>query len=245
MRVLILEKNESTAKYVEETLRQVWCESETCAEADQGLCALEQGNFDAVVLGEALSGMDGIAFLGKARKEGCQTPVLMLFSEEFGSGRDRAAESAASERRNAQSDRVQARIRALEAGADYCLNMPVDGSELLAVLKAIDRRRGELLPDRLAVGDLYLDQATYTLSGPDGSLQLGRREFDLIRILMVNRDIVVSKETLLTRVWGERPEAGDNNVEVYISFLRRKIEALGVHVSIVTMRRLGYKLTTG
>ncbi len=245
MRVLILEENAYTAQYAEETLRQDWCGSEICADADLGFCALEQGNFDAVILGETLAGMDGISFLTRARKEGCRIPVLMLFSGESGYARDRAADGSGQDRRSASADQVQARIRALDSGADYCLNMPVDGGELLAVLKAIDRRRGNLLSDRLAVGDLFLDQATFTLSGPAGTLQLGKREFDMMRLLMVNRDIVVSKETMLTRIWGESADAGDNNVEVYISFLRKKLRALGAHAAIVTMRRLGYKLTTG
>lgn len=245
MRVLILDENASAARYVEETLRQDWCASESCADAELGFFALEQGNFDAVILGETLVGMDGISFLSRARKEGCRIPVLMLFSGESGYAKDKALDGSGQDRRGTSPEQVLARIRALDSGADYCLNMPVDGGELLAVLRAIDRRRGSLLPERLAVGDLFLDQATFALSGPAGSFQLGKREFDLMRLLMVNRDIVVSKETMLARIWGDRADAGDNNVEVYISFLRKKLETLGVHAVIVTMRRLGYKLTTG
>lgn len=222
MRVLILGNEKHTAVYVEETLRQVWCETEVCEEADQGYCALKQDDYDAVILGEALDGMDGSAFLEKARRDGCQTPVIVLFSADTG---------------------AQARICALESGADYCLNMPVDEGELLAVLKAVERRRGILRPERLSAGDLYLDQSTFTLSGPAGTVQLGKREFDVMRLLMVNRDIIVSKETMLNRIWGGRPDAVDNNVEVYISFLRKKLKTLKVHAFIVTMRRLGYKLT--
>lgn len=222
MRVLILGNEKHTAAYVEEALRQVWCETEICADADQGYFALKQDDYDAVILGEALDGMDWSAFLEKTRRDGCQMPVIVLFSGDLG---------------------AQARIRALENGADYCLHMPVDEGEFLAVLKAVERRRGSLLPERLAAGDLYLDQSTFTLSGPTGTIQLGRREFDVMRLLMVNRDIVVSKEMMLNRIWGGRPDAVDNNVEVYISFLRKKLEMLKVHASIVTMRRLGYKLT--
>ncbi len=258
MRVLILGNNRHTAEYVEEALRQVWCETEICMEAEQGDYALKQGDYDAVILGEALEGMDWSSFMERARRSGCQLPVLMLFSSESGGGRDRQAEGQVTERpaserpspdrqmtekRMPQPDPVQMRIRALECGADYCLNMPVDEGELLAVLKAIGRRRGSLLPERLSAGDLYLDQSTFTLSGPAGTIQLGRREFDVMRLLMVNRDIVVSKEMMLNRIWGGRPDAVDNNVEVYISFLRKKLKMLKVHASIVTMRRLGYKLT--
>ncbi len=242
MRVLILGNDRRTAAYVEETLRQVWCETETCSEADQGYCALMQEDYDAAILGETLTGTDWLSFLEKARRCGCRTPVLVLFSADPG-GKDRTAEGVTAERRTGTAEHAQARVRALESGADYCLNMPVDEGELLAVLKAVERRRGSLLPERLSAGDLYLDQSTFTLSGPAGTVQLGKREFDVMRLLMVNRDIIVSKEMLLNRVWGGRPDAVDNNVEVYISFLRKKLETLKVHASIVTMRRLGYKLT--
>ncbi len=249
MRVLVLENDRQTVRYIQEALRQVWCETDVWTEADLGLCALQQGNYDAVILGETLDDADGLSLLKRIRESGCRTPVLMLFGEEAGRRREYRAEGGLAERtateRSSRSADVLERIQALESGADYCLSMPVDGGELLAVLKALDRRRGDLLPERLSVGDLFLDQATFTLSGPAGSFQLGRKEFDVMRILMVNSGIVVSKDTLLMRVWGGRGEAIDNNVEVYISFLRKKLKALQVHVSIVTMRRLGYKLTTG
>ncbi len=248
MRILILGNEKYTAKYAEEALRQVWCETETCMEAAQGYLALEQGSYDAVILGEALREEDCFTFLEKARGRGCQLPVLMLFSTEAGNCRDRQMEGQMPERQMAergaaQTAPVQMRVHALECGADYCLNMPVDEEELLAALKALCRRRGSLLPERLSAGDLYLDQSTFTLSGPAGTIQLGRREFDVMRLLMINRELIVSKETLLSRIWSGRPEAVDNNVEVYISFLRKKMESLQVHASIVTMRRLGYKLT--
>ncbi len=245
MRVLILANDGRMTSFVEETLRQVWCETEICSEAAQGICALEQGDYDAAILGESLDGEDGIILLEQARRNGCQTPVLVLFPADStggtAGGRDRT-EGLGAERRTPQEDSVQARVRALEGGADYCLNMPVDERELLAVIKAINRRGGVQLPERLTMGNLYLDQATFTLSGPGGTIQLGRREFDVMRLLMVNRDMIVSKEMLLARIWGGRPDAVDNNVEVYISFLRRKLESLQVNVSIVTKRRLGYKL---
>ena len=244
MRILILGNERHTAVYAEEALRQVWCETETCLEAAQAYLTLEQGGYDAVILGNALQGEDSFTFLEKMRGRGCQTPVLMLFAAEAGGGRERQTEGQTAER--LQPERLAAdRIRALQNGADYCLNMPVDEGELLAVLKALGRRRGSLLPERLSVGDLYLDQSTFTLSGPAGTLQLGKREFDVMRLLMVNRDLIVSKETMLERIWSGRPDAIDNNVEVYISFLRKKMDTLRVHASIVTVRRLGYKLTAG
>ena len=135
------------------------------------------------------------------------------------------------------------RILGLESGADYYLTKPFDMQELLAVMKTILRRRGEMIPECLNLGNISLNQADYTLKGPEKSIRLGKKEYDILRILLVNRDMVVSKETLLSKVWGSDGEAVDNNVEIYISFLRKKLEFLKADVVIVTIRRLGYRIT--
>ena len=135
------------------------------------------------------------------------------------------------------------RILGLESGADYYLTKPFDMQELLAVMKTILRRRGEMIPECLNLGNISLNQADYTLKGQEKSIRLGKKEYDILRILLVNRDMVVSKETLLSKVWGSDGEAVDNNVEIYISFLRKKLEFLKADVVIVTIRRLGYRIT--
>ena len=164
--------------------------------------------------------MDGITLLKKARKSGCSVPVLIL---------------------TAKSE-IDDRVLGLESGADYYLTKPFDMQELLAVMKTILRRRGEVIPECLSLGNISLNQADYTLSGPEKSIRLGKKEYDLLRILFVNRDMVVSKETLLSKIWGSDGEAVDNNVEIYISFLRKKLEFLKADVVIVTIRRLGYRI---
>ena len=126
--------------------------------------------------------------------------------------------------------------------SDYYLTKPFDMQELLAVMKTILRRRGEMIPESLNLGNISLSQADYTLRGPGKSIQLGKKEYDIMRILMVNRDMVVSKETLLSRVWGNDAEAVENNVEIYISFLRKKLDFLKADVMIVTIRKLGYRI---
>ena len=110
-------------------------------------------------------------------------------------------------------------------------------------MKTILRRRGEMIPECLNLGNISLNQADYTLKGQEKSIRLGKKEYDILRILLVNRDMVVSKETLLSKVWGSDGEAVDNNVEIYISFLRKKLEFLKADVVIVTIRRLGYRIT--
>ena len=181
---------------------------------------LTDGGYDAAVLDLMLPGMDGITLLKKARKSGCSVPVLIL---------------------TAKSE-IDDRVLGLESGADYYLTKPFDMQELLAVMKTILRRRGEVIPECLSLGNISLNQADYTLSGPEKSIRLGKKEYDLLRILFVNRDMVVSKETLLSKIWGSDGEAVDNNVEIYISFLRKKLEFLNADVVIVTIRRLGYRI---
>ena len=112
----------------------------------------------------------------------------------------------------------------------------------MAVMKTILRRRGEMIPENLNLGNVSLSQADYTLRGPHKSIQLGKKEYDIMRILMVNRDMVVSKDTLLSKVWGNDAEAVENNVEIYISFLRKKLDFLKADVMIVTIRKLGYRI---
>ena len=138
---------------------------------------------------------------------------------------------------------VEDKVRGLDAGADYYLTKPFEAQELLAVMKTLVRRQGELIPDAVTVGDLTLDRKNYTLSGPEKQIQLGRKEYDIMRILMANKGLVISKETLLLKVWGEGSDAVENNVETYVSFLRKKLTFLKVHVWIVTIRGLGYRLT--
>ena len=130
----------------------------------------------------------------------------------------------------------------LESGADYYLTKPFDMQELTAVVKTLVRRRGEMIPENPSFGNITLSQADYTLRGPEKQIPLGKKEYDIMRILMVNREQVVSKETLLLKVWGNDADAVENNVEVYISFLRKKLEFLKADICIVTSRKLGYRI---
>ena len=220
MKILLINETERLAASIQELLKQHWYEADVCADGPTGLAALKTGQYDAVLLASTLPGKDGPALLKEIRSCGISIPAVLL----------------------TEKNRPSDRITGLEAGADYCLEKPFDTGELLAVIKTVTRRRGELLPDCLSYGNLSLNQTTYCLSGPKTSLQLGRKEYEVMRILLANREIVVSKEMLLAKIWGDRPDAVENNVEIYISFLRKKLECLGANVKIVTMRHFGYHL---
>lgn len=219
MRVLIVEDNRRLAESIRDILKH-WYDCDICGDGSMGCCLLQDGGYDAAVLDLMLPGMDGISILKAARRKGCSVPVLIL---------------------TAKSE-IEDRVLGLESGADYYLTKPFDMQELLAVMKTILRRRGEVIPQCLCLGNLVLNQGDYTLSCAGRSIRLGKKEYDIMRILMINRDLVVSKETLLLKVWGNDAEAVENNVEIYISFLRKKLDFLKADAAIMTIRKLGYRI---
>ena len=167
--------------------------------------------------------MDGFAVLRRLRGSGAGVPVLML---------------------TARSE-VEDRVTGLDSGADYYLTKPFDPKELLACIRALTRRQPELMePEGLTFGDLRLEQSTFRLYCGEQSVSLSRKEYDLLELLMRNCRQVVTKEQLLVKVWGYDSGAEDNNVEVYISFLRKKLAFLRSAVKIRTRRMVGYWLET-
>ena len=223
MRILIVEDNRRLAESLGDILKSARFESDISYDGREGYERLMSGLYDGVLLDVMLPGMDGITLLKEARRRGCSTPVLML---------------------TAKSE-TEDRVEGLESGADYYLTKPFDTGELLAALKAILRRGGELLPQVLTYGDIRLNQSTFCLEREGKSIRLGKREYEVLQILMYNKGAVVSKETLLLKIWGNDGEAVDNNVEIYISFLRKKLDFLGAKTEIRTARHLGYYLSEG
>ena len=134
-------------------------------------------------------------------------------------------------------------MEGLDCGADYYLTKPFAPGELLACIRALTRRQPELRnTDRLEYGDLTLDKSAFTLSCGSRNVRLSRKEFDMMELLMLNRNVVLTKESLLVKIWGYESDAEDNNVEVYISFLRKKLDHLHSRVKIRTIRMVGYLL---
>ena len=219
MRILIVEDNERLAEPIRDILKHRYgCQN--CNDGETGACLLKDGNFDGAILDVMLPGKDGISIIRELRQNRNSMPVLML---------------------SARSDTYN-RVLGLESGADYYLTKPFDVSELVAVMGALTRRKGEVMPAVLTYGNISLNQGDFTLQGPEGSIRLGKKEYEIMRILMSSREIVIPKETLLLKVWGNEREAVENNVETHISFLRRKLEFLDADIEIQTLRKLGYRL---
>lgn len=163
--------------------------------------------------------MDGYEVARQVRAKRCNTPILMLTAK---SG-------------------VEDRIQGLNAGADYYLTKPFDTRELLACINALLRRQGGQV-DELVFGNTALDLSSGMLVCGENSVRLSAREFDVMRFLLQSKDRNLSKEVLLARVWGYDSNAVDNHVEVYVGFLRKKLQSIGSNIRIAAIRRLGYHL---
>lgn len=222
MRILIVEDEVRLASTLSELLHRQGYTADICHDGLTGLDNAAGGIYDLVILDAMLPGLDGFSLLQQLRAGGSTTPVLML---------------------TARSD-VSDRVRGLDSGADYYLTKPFDAQELLACVRLLLRRSGgeTRSDDAIICGDLRLEQGTFLLHCGERNLRLSRREYDLLELLMRNRKIIVTKEQILLKVWGYDSNAEDNNVEVYISFLRRKLAHLHSQVKIKTIRLVGYCL---
>ena len=222
MRILIVEDEKRLASTLAELLHRQGYTADVCNDGISGLDNARSGIYDLLVLDAMLPGMDGFTLLRELRSGGSSLPVLMLTA------------------RSELSDRV----RGLDCGADYYLTKPFEPDELLACIRSLLRRGGgeAKTDDAIAFGDLRLEPGTFQLSCGERSLRLSRREYDMLELLLRSQGRVVPKEQLLLKVWGYDSDAEDNNVEVYISFLRRKLTHLHSAVSIRTRRMVGYYL---
>ena len=223
-KVLIVEDEKRLADTLAELLHRRGYTVDVSYDGVSGLDNARSGIYDLVLLDAMLPGLDGFTLLQQLRAGGDTVPVLML---------------------TARSD-LSDRVRGLDCGADYYLTKPFETEELLACIRALTRRQPELRQtDALKYGDLRLEKTSFTLSCGERSVRLSRKEFDMMEMLMLNQKLVITKEKLLLKVWGYESDAEDNNVEVYISFLRRKLEHLHSAVKIRTHRLVGYCLEVG
>ena len=220
MRALIVEDDRALARTLGEMLKSAYFESDISYDGESGLDNGLSDTYDLIVLDIMLPKKDGFAVAKELRRAKIDTPILMLTA------------------RTETGDKV----RGLDSGADYYLTKPFEMSELLACVRALTRRQGEVVMDELTFGDLTLNLSTCDLCYGDKKVRLGKKEFSIMRIFMTNGAAIVSKETLINKVWGFESDAEDNNVEVYISFLRKKLAFLKAPVQIATLRKFGYRL---
>ena len=219
MNILVVEDERNLADAIVHILEGASYHAEACYDGRAGLRAALAGGYDAVVLDIMLPGMDGLEVVHELRRHGSSVPVLLLTA------------------RTATQDKVEG----LDSGADDYMTKPFEAPELLARLRALTRRKGDVMLDEVSFADIRLDLATHDLSCGDSAVHLSGKEFEVMNILMSSSARVVSKQDLLSRVWGAS-EASENSVEAYVSFLRKKLAHIGSKVQITTLRMLGYRL---
>ena len=219
MKILVVEDEQRLADSIVDLLQVNGFSAQAAYDGSSGYRQAQTGAYDLVILDVMLPWMDGFTLARRLREEKIMTPILML---------------------TARSE-VEDRVSGLNQGADYYLTKPFDTRELLACVQALLRRQS---PQRqaLSYGNTTLDLSTGMLSAAGGSIRLSARELDLMQLLLRARDRNLSKEALLTQVWGYDSNADENHVEVYVSFLRKKLASIGSNLRIESIRRLGYHL---
>ena len=219
MKILIIEDEKLLADSIKMLLMRKGFEVECVYDGKTGAQYAELGVYDLLILDVMMPEMDGLQVAREVRAKRCSTPILIL---------------------TAKSD-LEDRITGLNAGADYYLTKPFDTRELLACIHALLRRQGGQV-DEMTFGNTTLDLSTSILSCGDRSIRLSEREFDMMRFLLQSRERNLSKEVLLVRIWGFESNATENHVEVYVGFLRKKLQSLGSNIRIEAIRRQGYHL---
>lgn len=221
MKILIIEDEKLVANSLKAVLEKKGFEVEAVYDGEEGEEYAELGIYDLLILDVMMPKMNGYEVARRVRAKRCGTPILMLTAK---SG-------------------LEDRIEGLNSGADYYLTKPFETRELLACINALLRRQGAQV-DELTYGNTSLDLSTSMLICGDKSVRLSAKEFDIMRFLLQAGERNLSKEVILARVWGYDSNAVENNVEVYVGFLRKKLASIGSNVRIEALRRLGYHLET-
>ena len=219
MKILIIEDEKLLADSLKVLLEKKGFTVECVYDGQTGAEYAETGVYDLLILDVMMPKMNGYQVARSVRSKRCGTPILMLTARSS----------------------LEDRIEGLNAGADYYLCKPFDSRELLACIGALLRRQGAQV-DELTMGNTSLDMASCTLMCGERSIRLSAKEFDVMRYLFQSRGAILSKEVILAKVWGYDSDAVENNVEVYIGFLRKKLGRIGSNLSITSLRRLGYRL---
>lgn len=220
MRILIIEDEVRLAQTLSFIISKSLAPCDMVHDGESGLEYALSGLYDAIVLDVMLPKLDGFSLLQQLRQKDRKTPVLIL-----------------SARTNPMD-----RVYGLDSGADYYLPKPFDNSELLACLRSLLRRQDPQLSDQLQFGDLTLSSSLCRLTCNGQSISLTAKECGVLRLLLRNQNQSLSKDMILSRVWGYDTETTESHVEVYISFLRKKLSLLHSKVQIVSIRRVGYHL---
>ena len=220
MRLLLAEDERALSKALATILERSNYSVDTVYDGEAALEYLAADNYDGVILDIMMPKKDGITVLKELRSRGSKIPVLIL---------------------TAKSE-VDDKVLGLDSGANDYLTKPFHSRELLARIRAMTRAQSSQTSSVLQMGNITLDQRTYELSSPTGSFRLANREFQILELLMQNPGNLISAERLMEKIWGYDSEPEISVVWVYISYLRKKLSALGANIQIRATRNVGYCL---
>ena len=222
MRVLLAEDEKRMAAALVAILKQEKYDVDHFADGESALAALESDVYDIAVLDVMMPLMNGFDVARSARGKGIKTPILMLTAKS----------------------QVEDKVNGLDSGADDYLTKPFNTKELLARLRALGRRNQDVRDGELRYGDISLNVPTATLScqSTGQSIRLGEKELRIMEYMLSNRGQIMTREQLAVKIWGFDSESEYNNVEVYMSFTRKKLAFVGSKVENKAVRGLGYEL---
>lgn len=220
MRLLLAEDERALSKALATILERSNYSVDTVYDGEAALEYLAADNYDGVILDIMMPKKDGITVLKELRSRGSKIPVLIL---------------------TAKSE-VDDKVLGLDSGANDYLTKPFHSRELLARIRSMTRAQSSQTSSVLQMGNITMDQRTYELSSPTGSFRLANREFQILELLMQNPGNLISAERLMEKIWGYDSETEISVVWVYISYLRKKLSALGANIQIRATRNVGYCL---
>lgn len=220
MRLLIAEDEKSLSKALTVILEKNNYSVDAAYDGVEALDYLTTGQYDGIILDVMMPRMDGLTVLKTIRAKGNDIPVLML---------------------TAKSE-IDDRVTGLDCGANDYLTKPFDAKELLARIRAMTRVHSGTSSSVLTMGNISLDRSTFELSSPTGSFRLANKEFQVMELLMCNPKQLIPTELMMEKIWGLDSDAEINVVWAYISYLRKKLTALGANIKIKASRNAGYSL---
>lgn len=222
MRILLVEDERHLADAISEIIRGEKYQLDTVYDGEDGYSYAASGIYDCIILDIMLPKINGIEVLKRLRAERIDTPVLLLTAK------------------NTVSDKVLG----LDSGADDYMTKPFSTEELLARIRTLTRRRGEIIPNELCFSDTVLvcDEAELKSVLTGKSIRLSFKEAEIMKMFLSMPKRIISKDELIVKVWGYDSDATDNNVEAYISFLRKKLTFIGSLSQITSIKKLGYRI---
>lgn len=220
MRLLFAEDEKSLSRAIAAILKNNHYEVDAVYDGEEALAYLECGTYDGAILDIMMPKKDGLTILKEIRRQGINTPVLMLTAKA----------------------EIDDRVLGLDSGANDYLTKPFAAPELLARIRAMTRTQMTQNTSSLSFGNLSLNQTSFELSSPSASYQLTNKEFQLLELLMANPGQVISSDRLFEKIWGYESDADPSVIWVYISYLRKKLTALNASVRIRAIRNAGYRL---